>query len=117
MIAAEALGRRSFPASAGSGWTGRTTQGDRDFASSLDAEVLARFAEVESGRKADRPELAKDLHLAKVRGATLVIAKPDRLSRNAAFAIATDLTARGIQTRREGAWRGRSHRQSPLLME
>lgn len=56
-----------------------------DFAASRGAEVLARFTEVESGRKADRPELAKALHLAKVTGATLVIAKLDRLSRNAAF--------------------------------
>lgn len=59
-----------------------------DFASSRGAEVLARFTEVESGRKADRPELAKALHLAKVTGATLVIAKLDRLSRNAAFLLA-----------------------------
>ncbi len=58
------------------------------FASSRGAEVLARFTEVESGRKADRPELAKALHLAKVTGATLVIAKLDRLSRNAAFLLA-----------------------------
>jgi DNA invertase Pin-like site-specific DNA recombinase len=58
------------------------------FAASRGAEVLARFTEVESGRKADRPELAKALHLAKVTGATLVIAKLDRLSRNAAFLLA-----------------------------
>lgn len=59
-----------------------------EFAASRGAEVLARFTEVESGRKADRPELAKALHLAKVTGATLVIAKLDRLSRNAAFLLA-----------------------------
>ena len=59
-----------------------------DYAVSRGAEVLARFTEVESGRKADRPELAKALHLAKVTGATLVIAKLDRLSRNAAFLLA-----------------------------
>ena len=59
-----------------------------DFAVSRGAEVLARFTEVESGRKADRPELTKALHLAKVTGATLVIAKLDRLSRNAAFLLA-----------------------------
>jgi DNA invertase Pin-like site-specific DNA recombinase len=59
-----------------------------DFAASRGSEVLARFTEVESGRKADRPELSKALHLAKVTGATLVIAKLDRLSRNAAFLLA-----------------------------
>jgi DNA invertase Pin-like site-specific DNA recombinase len=59
-----------------------------DFAASQGAEVLARFTEVESGRKADRPELLKALHLAKVTGATLVIAKLDRLSRNGAFLLA-----------------------------
>jgi DNA invertase Pin-like site-specific DNA recombinase len=59
-----------------------------DFAVSHGAEVLGRFSEVESGRKADRPELVKELHLAKVTGSTLVIAKLDRLSRNAAFLLA-----------------------------
>ncbi|WP_149142656.1 recombinase family protein [Gemmobacter caeruleus] len=58
------------------------------FAASRGAEVLARFTEIESGSKTDRPELAKALHLAKVTGATLVIAKLDRLSRNAAFLLA-----------------------------
>lgn len=46
---------------------------------------MARFTEVESGRKADRPELQQALHLAKITGYTLLIAKLDRLSRNAAF--------------------------------
>jgi DNA invertase Pin-like site-specific DNA recombinase len=57
------------------------------FALSRGAEVLARFTEVESGRNPNRPELGKALHLAKVTGATLVIAKLDRLSRNAAFLL------------------------------
>ena len=58
-----------------------------DFLASRRAEVIARFTEVESGKLADRPELAKALHLAKVTGATLLIAKLDRLSRNAAFLL------------------------------
>lgn len=58
-----------------------------DFAASRGADVLARFTEVESGRKNDRPELVKALTLAKLTGATLVIAKLDRLSRNAAFLL------------------------------
>ena len=57
------------------------------FATSRGAGVIARFTEVESGRNADRPELGKALHLAKVTGATLIIAKLDRLSRNAAFLL------------------------------
>ena len=57
------------------------------FAAQSGAEVAARFTEVESGKRSDRPELTKALHLAKVTGATLVIAKLDRLSRNAAFLL------------------------------
>jgi DNA invertase Pin-like site-specific DNA recombinase len=48
-------------------------------------EVLAEYTEVESGKSSDRPELLKALHHAKVTGATLVVAKMDRLSRNLAF--------------------------------
>jgi DNA invertase Pin-like site-specific DNA recombinase len=51
-------------------------------------QLLGTFTEVESGKNNSRPELAKALHLAKVTGATLVIAKLDRLSRNAAFLLA-----------------------------
>ena len=57
------------------------------FVAQRNATLLARFTEVESGRNPDRPELGKALHLAKVTGATLVIAKLDRLSRNAAFLL------------------------------
>jgi DNA invertase Pin-like site-specific DNA recombinase len=58
-----------------------------DFAVSRGAAVLARFTEVESGRKVDRPELRKAIELARLTGSTLVIAKLDRLSRNAAFLL------------------------------
>lgn len=49
--------------------------------------LLTEFTEVESGSRNDRPELARALHHAKVTGAVLVIAKLDRLSRNAAFLL------------------------------
>lgn len=49
--------------------------------------LVAEFTEVESGGRNDRPKLAQALHHAKVTGAVLVIAKLDRLSRNAAFLL------------------------------
>jgi DNA invertase Pin-like site-specific DNA recombinase len=58
-----------------------------DYAAAKGGTILARFTEVESGRKNDRPELEKALQLARITGATLVIAKLDRLSRNAAFLL------------------------------
>jgi len=58
------------------------------YARSRGASVLQTFTEVESGKVDSRPELEKAIHLAKVTGATLVIAKLDRLSRNAAFLLA-----------------------------
>src|SRR6266478_2150099 len=48
-------------------------------------ELLAEYVEIESGKRSDRPELAKALAQSKATGATLVIAKLDRLSRNVAF--------------------------------
>ncbi|HYV31638.1 MAG TPA: recombinase family protein [Candidatus Binatia bacterium] len=48
-------------------------------------ELLGEFVEVESGRRADRPELIKALAACKRQRARLIIAKLDRLSRNVAF--------------------------------
>ena len=48
-------------------------------------ELLAEYVEVESGKRNDRPKLIEALHRAKVTGATLLVAKLDRLSRNVAF--------------------------------
>lgn len=53
----------------------------------IGASLVASFTEVESGKNNQRPELLKALHHAKVTGSVLVIAKLDRLSRNAAFLI------------------------------
>lgn len=51
-------------------------------------DLIAEYVEVESGKKCDRPQLAAALHHAKVSGSTVLIARLDRLSRNAAFLLA-----------------------------
>lgn len=78
-----------------------STKGQQDSGLGLDAQrdaveryvasvsgiVVATYKETESGKLNGRPALADALHYAKVTGSVLVIAKLDRLSRNAAFLL------------------------------
>ena len=58
----------------------------RHFVTSRGGRIIApEYVEVETGKRDDRPELLKALKRCRATGATLVVAKLDRLSRNAAF--------------------------------
>jgi DNA invertase Pin-like site-specific DNA recombinase len=56
-----------------------------DYAKREGLRVVAEYVEVESGRKAARPELVKALSHCRAAKACLVVAKLDRLARNVAF--------------------------------
>jgi DNA invertase Pin-like site-specific DNA recombinase len=55
------------------------------FARQHGGTIVASYVEVETGKRSDRPELAKALCAARKAKATLLIAKLDRLARNVAF--------------------------------
>jgi DNA invertase Pin-like site-specific DNA recombinase len=59
----------------------------QSYLASLDCELLGNFEEVESGANNRRQQLTAALQIAKAKKAILVIAKLDRLSRNAAFLL------------------------------
>lgn len=61
----------------------RRTVGDR--LNGDDWSVVGEFTEVEGGRVADRPQLAKALALCRVMGAKLIVANVSRLTRNPDF--------------------------------
>lgn len=65
------------------------------YASQHGSEIVATYQEVESGKNNDRPELTKALAHAKKAKAVLVIAKLDRLSRDAHFLLG--LQKSGVQ--------------------
>jgi len=50
-----------------------------------DKKTLTEYIETESGRKSNRPKLTEALNECRKNGATLIVAKLDRLSRNVAF--------------------------------
>lgn len=51
------------------------------------AKLMAEYTEVESGKRNDRPQLARAIEHAKLTGSVLLIAKLDRLSRDAHFLL------------------------------
>ena len=53
----------------------------------INAKLLAEYTEVESGKDSDRPQLLRAIEHTKLTGATLLIAKLDRLSRDAHFLL------------------------------
>jgi DNA invertase Pin-like site-specific DNA recombinase len=50
-----------------------------------DDRVVSEFTEIETGKRADRPQLTKAIDLCKSGGYTLLVAKLDRLARNLHF--------------------------------
>jgi DNA invertase Pin-like site-specific DNA recombinase len=58
------------------------------------AHIIARFTEVESGRRNDRPQLEKALARAKRKKARLLVARLDRLGRDAHFLLS--ILKRGV---------------------
>jgi DNA invertase Pin-like site-specific DNA recombinase len=59
----------------------------RDYLNGGNWELIQEITEVESGRKSDRPQLTEALRLCRVYNATLIIARLDRLARNAHFLL------------------------------
>jgi len=57
----------------------------KSYITSQSAKLLGEFTEIESGRKSNRPKLSEALAACQKYGATLVIAKLDRLARNVHF--------------------------------
>jgi DNA invertase Pin-like site-specific DNA recombinase len=57
----------------------------RDYLNGGAWRLVAELTEIESGKRSDRPKLAEALKLCRLHGATLIIAKLDRLARNVAF--------------------------------
>ncbi len=57
----------------------------RHYAETKKSIIISEYLEIESGKNDNRPELLKAINQSKQTGATLLIAKLDRLSRNVSF--------------------------------
>lgn len=69
------------------GYSGLGLEAQRDIIRNYLGDImpLSEFIEVESGRHNDRPKLKEALSQCKTTGATLIVAKLDRLARNVSF--------------------------------
>jgi DNA invertase Pin-like site-specific DNA recombinase len=59
----------------------------RDHLNGGNWRIVGEFTEIESGKRSDRPKLAEALKACRVHGAKLIIAKLDRLARDAHFLL------------------------------
>ena len=62
-------------------------QATNDYITRVGGGIVESYTDVESGKKNNRPELEKALRKCRLTGAVLVIAKLDRLARNARFLL------------------------------
>lgn len=60
-------------------------------------QLIGEFTEVESGKDDHRPQLAAAMARCRMTGATLIVAKLDRLSRDAAFLLTLDKSGLDIR--------------------
>jgi DNA invertase Pin-like site-specific DNA recombinase len=81
----EFLGSRSTTDKQGKAGLGIEAQRDLVNRYLIEGAPIQEFVEVESGKRTDRPQLAAALAACRAHGATLIIAKLDRLTRNLHF--------------------------------
>ena len=69
------------------GRSGLGLESQRQLVSQYQADIIGEFTEVESGKVDNRPQLEAALELCRKNNASILIAKIDRLSRDAAFLL------------------------------
>lgn len=79
------------------GNSGLGMDGQRSAIESAGMTITREFVEIESGRKNQRPVLMEAVEYCKTTGATLVVAKLDRLARDVAFMFAVHNSGISIQ--------------------